>query len=59
MRGINCPIMSAIKLNYTNLGFEPLVKIFELADLLGVTPKVAAEIYLKLREEEKQHRRSA
>lgn len=31
---------------YSNLGAEVLVKIFQLADLLGVTPRAAAKLYL-------------
>jgi len=34
-------------IDYGSLGFEALVTIFEVADLLGVTPKVATEMYLR------------
>lgn len=43
----NPPItMNAISLEYTDLSSAALIKIFQLADLLGVTPKDAAKIYL-------------
>lgn len=35
-----------IGIEYSDLSFTALVKIFELADLLETTPKVAAERYL-------------
>lgn len=38
--------MNAISLEYTDLSSAALIKIFQLADLLGVTPKDAAKIYL-------------
>lgn len=38
--------MNAISLLYTDLSSEALIKIFQLADLLGVPPKEAAKIYL-------------
>lgn len=38
--------MHAISLQYTDLSSAALIKIFQIADLLGVTPKRAAEIYL-------------
>lgn len=41
--------MHAISLEYTDLSSAALIKIFQLADLLGVTPKKAAEIYLSTR----------
>jgi hypothetical protein len=37
-----------LEIDYASLGLAALVKIFELADLLGVTPKQAAETYLRL-----------
>lgn len=37
---------NAISLEYTDLSSTALIKIFQLADLLGVTPKRAAEIFL-------------
>jgi hypothetical protein len=40
------PTMHAISLQYTDLSSAALIKIFQIADLLGVTPKRAAEIYL-------------
>lgn len=41
--------MNSISLIYRDLNFEALVKIFQLADILGVTPHVAAETYIKFR----------
>jgi hypothetical protein len=41
--------MNAISLQYRDLSAEALVKIFQLADLLEVTPKKAAELYLATR----------
>jgi hypothetical protein len=38
--------MHAISLEYTDLSSAALIKIFQLADLLEVTPKQAAKIYL-------------
>jgi len=38
--------MHAISIIYTELNHAALVKIFIIADLLGVTPKEAAETYL-------------
>jgi hypothetical protein len=38
--------MNAISLEYTDLSSAALIKIFQLADLLSVTPKEAAKIYL-------------
>lgn len=38
--------MNAISLEYSDLSSAALVKIFQLADLLSVTPKEAAKIYL-------------
>lgn len=41
--------MHSISIIYRDLNLEALIKIFQLADILGVTPKVAAETYLKFR----------
>ena len=38
--------MNAITFEYTDLSSSALIAIFKLADLLGVTPKRAAEIYV-------------
>ena len=38
--------MHSISLEYTDLSSAALVKIFQLADLLGITPKDAAKVYL-------------
>lgn len=38
--------MHSIAIIYTELNQAALVKIFIIADLLGVTPKEAAETYL-------------
>lgn len=38
--------MTIIALEYSDLSSAALIKIFQLADLLGVTPKEAAQIYL-------------
>lgn len=38
--------MNAISLEYTDLSSAALIKIFQLADILEVTPKAAAKIYL-------------
>lgn len=35
-----------ITIHYEDLNFAALVKIFQLADLLGITPKRATEVYL-------------
>ena len=43
-----------IVINYEDLNFQAIVKIFQLADLLGVTPKVAAETYLRVRSQQAQ-----
>lgn len=43
--------MNAISLEYTDLSSAALIKIFQLADLLGVTPKSAAKIYLTTKAE--------
>jgi hypothetical protein len=40
--------MNAISLEYTDLSSAALIKIFQLADLLSVTPKQAARIYLSV-----------
>lgn len=37
-----------VEIDYATLGFVTLIRILELADLMGVTPKVAAESYLKM-----------
>lgn len=37
-----------MEIDYGALGLATLVTIFELADLMGVTPKVAAETYLRM-----------
>jgi hypothetical protein len=50
-------IMSAISINYTSLDSEVLIKIFQLADIMGVTPKVAAEAYIKLKLKSNVHRK--
>lgn len=36
-----------VEIDYTGLGLVALIKILELADLMGVSPKVAAEAYLR------------
>ncbi len=41
--------MNAISLEYTDLSSAALVKIFQIADLLSVTPKEATKIYIKAR----------
>lgn len=38
--------MHSISLEYTDLSSAALIKIFQLADILVVTPKEAAKIYL-------------
>lgn len=39
--------MSALCTRYTKLGLKTLVKIFELADILEITPSAAAELYIE------------
>lgn len=46
---INLNVMNAICLEYTDLSSAALIKIFQIADILGVTPKEAAQIYLAQR----------
>lgn len=41
--------MNAISLEYTDLSSEALIKIFQLADLLAITPKEAAKVWLETR----------
>jgi hypothetical protein len=41
--------MNAISLEYSDLSSAALIKIFQIADLLDVTPKEAAAIYLAVR----------
>ena len=48
-----------IVINYEDLNFQALVKIFQLADLLGVTPKVAAETYLCVRAKQSEDEKSS
>ena len=38
--------MHSISLQYTDLSAAAMVKIFQLADLLGITPRDAAKVYL-------------
>lgn len=38
--------MHSISLEYTDLSTAAMVKIFQLADILGITPKDAAMVYL-------------
>lgn len=38
--------MHSISLQYTDLSQAAMVKIFQLADLLGITPTYAAQVYL-------------
>ncbi|HEX7261885.1 MAG TPA: hypothetical protein VF258_08730 [Luteolibacter sp.] len=38
--------MNAISIAYTDLSSAALIKIFQIADILTVTPKEAAKIYL-------------
>lgn len=38
--------MNAIQFHYSDFSSAALIAIFQLADLLGVTPKRASEIYL-------------
>lgn len=38
--------MNAISLEYGDLSNSALIKIFQIADILTVTPKEAAKIYL-------------
>lgn len=40
------PMTRSIELTYSDLSFTALVKIFELADRLDVTPREAAQRYL-------------
>lgn len=39
-------VMQTLQLTYEDLNFEMMIKISQLADLLGVTPKRAKEIFL-------------
>lgn len=50
-------IMNAISIDYTDLSSAAMIKIWQIADLLGVTPAKATEIYLTARakEENRQH----
>jgi hypothetical protein len=41
--------VNAISLEYTDLSSAALIKIFQLADLLSVTPKEAAKIFLSVK----------
>jgi hypothetical protein len=45
--------MHSISLEYTDLSSAALIKIFQLADILGVTPKEAAKIYLSAKAKRK------
>ena len=38
--------MHSISLEYTDLSSAALIKIFQIADILSVTPKEAAKFYL-------------
>lgn len=49
--------MSELQLAYRDLSFEAMVKISEIADLLGVTPKRAKEIYLVEVSRERERRK--
>ena len=39
--------MSAIQPRYHRLGLKVIVKIFELADILEITPREATKLYLE------------
>lgn len=41
------PMKMTMDIDYGSLGLAAMVTVFELADLLGVTPKVACEMYLR------------
>lgn len=43
---ISFHVMNAIQFHYSDFSSAALIAIFQLADLLGVTPKRASEIYL-------------
>lgn len=51
--------MNAISIAYTDLSSAALIKIFQLADLLSVTPKRAAEIYLAAKATQANHTKAA
>jgi hypothetical protein len=51
--------MQSIAVLYQDLTQAALVKVFILADLLGVTPKEAAQIYLNARAKEAQPNQTA
>lgn len=38
--------MNSIALEYTDLSIVALVKIFQVADILGITPREAVKVYL-------------
>lgn len=46
LRGNSYHVMNAITFPYTDFSSSALIAIFKLADLLGVTPTRACEIYL-------------
>lgn len=51
--------MNAISLEYTDLSSAALIKIFQLADLLSVPPKKAAEIYIATKAEKARKQQAA
>ncbi|MBK1884169.1 hypothetical protein JIN85_17245 [Luteolibacter pohnpeiensis] len=40
--------MNSISLQYPDLGSAVLIKIFQIADILAITPKEATKIYLAI-----------
>lgn len=51
--------MNAISLEYADLSSAALIKIFQLADLLEVTPKQAATIYLTAKAQQANEQQAA
>lgn len=51
--------MNAISLEYTDLSSAALIKIFQLADLLSVTPKEAAKIYISAKAKQSNGKKAA
>lgn len=50
--------MSNLKPRYPALGLKVVVKILELADILEITPKQAAELYLESQAEKSNTRKA-
>lgn len=51
--------MNAIVIEYEDLSSDALVKIFQLADLLGIPPREAAKFYLAVKAKAPEAERGA